>query len=207
VTDNILKRHVECTCNEYIEQIAGKQRKTFLSAFKTSFSTIVLGKSTLVKEMTSFLRTSETWQERKRVQELMKTHALLLGIRELAMKARIRFISGRPRKKQHENPAQLLLSLERCLSGGRRGCFAACAATARKTSETRFRRVGFSPKRALARACGFDRAKKKDREIDVDTGSLAVILARIRSRISEHQRENRPRRSQRVWCRESPHQF
>jgi len=73
VTDNILKRHVECTCEEYVEHIAGKRSKPFLSALKTCFSTIVLGKSTLVKEMSSFLRTSETPLERKRVQELMSS--------------------------------------------------------------------------------------------------------------------------------------
>jgi len=42
----------------------------------------------------------------------LKTHSLLLGIRALAEKTRIRFISGRPRKRRFENPAQLLFSLE-----------------------------------------------------------------------------------------------
>jgi len=73
VTDNILKRHVECTCDEYVEQVAGRQRKPFLDALKTSFSTVVLGKSTLVKEMSSFLRENQTPLERKRVQELMSS--------------------------------------------------------------------------------------------------------------------------------------
>jgi len=42
----------------------------------------------------------------------LKTHSLLLGIRALAEKTRIRFISGRPRKRFFENPAQLLFDLE-----------------------------------------------------------------------------------------------
>jgi len=71
VTDNILKNQVERTCDEFIVEVAGRQRKPFLDALKTSFSTIVLGRSTLVKDMSSFLREDQTPLERKRVQELM----------------------------------------------------------------------------------------------------------------------------------------
>ena len=68
---NILKNHVECTCEEFVAEVAGKRRKPFLDALKSTFKTIVLGKSTLVKDMSSFLRESEGALERKRVQELM----------------------------------------------------------------------------------------------------------------------------------------
>ena len=69
--DNILKNTVECTCEEFVAEIAGKRRKPYLDALKSTFKTIVLGKSTLVKEMSSFLRENEGRLERKRVQELM----------------------------------------------------------------------------------------------------------------------------------------
>ena len=65
------KNHVECTCEEFVAEIAGKRRKPYLGALKSTFKTIVLGKSTLVKEMSSFLRENEGRLERKRVQELM----------------------------------------------------------------------------------------------------------------------------------------
>ena len=68
---NILKNTVECTCEEFVAEIAGKRRKPYLDALKSTFKTIVLGKSTLVKEMSSFLRENEGRLERKRVQELM----------------------------------------------------------------------------------------------------------------------------------------
>ena len=68
---NILENTVECTCEEFVAEIAGKRRKPYLDALKSTFKTIVLGKSTLVKEMSSFLRENEGRLERKRVQELM----------------------------------------------------------------------------------------------------------------------------------------
>ena len=68
---NILENTVECTCEEFVAEIAGKRRKPYLDALKSTFRTIVLGKSTLVKEMSSFLRENEGRLERKRVQELM----------------------------------------------------------------------------------------------------------------------------------------
>ena len=68
---NILKNTVECTCEEFVAEVAGKRRKPYLDALKSTFKTIVLGKSTLVKEMSSFLRENEGRLERKRVQELM----------------------------------------------------------------------------------------------------------------------------------------
>ena len=67
--DNILKNNVECTCEEFVAEVAGKRRKPYLDALKSTFKTIVLGKSTLVKEMSSFLRENEGKLERKRVQE------------------------------------------------------------------------------------------------------------------------------------------
>ena len=69
--DNILKNTVECTCEEFVAEVAGRRRKPYLDALKSTFKTIVLGKSTLVKEMSSFLRENEGKLERKRVQELM----------------------------------------------------------------------------------------------------------------------------------------
>ena len=68
---NMLENTVECTCEEFVAEIAGKRRKPYLDALKSTFRTIVLGKSTLVKEMSSFLRENEGRLERKRVQELM----------------------------------------------------------------------------------------------------------------------------------------
>ena len=68
---NILENPVECTCEEFVAEVAGKRRKPYLDALKSTFKTIVLGKSTLVKEMSSFLRENEGRLERKRVQELM----------------------------------------------------------------------------------------------------------------------------------------
>ena len=41
----------------------------------------------------------------------LKTHSLLAGIRTLASKARIRFISGRPRTRGRLLPGQLTLDL------------------------------------------------------------------------------------------------
>ena len=68
---NILENTVECTCEEFVAEVAGERRKPYLDALKSTFKTIVLGKSTLVKEMSSFLRENEGRLERKRVQELM----------------------------------------------------------------------------------------------------------------------------------------
>ena len=68
---NILKNTVECTCEEFVAEVAGRRRKPYLDALKSTFKAIVLGKSTLVKEMSSFLRENEGKLERKRVQELM----------------------------------------------------------------------------------------------------------------------------------------
>ena len=68
---NMLENTVECTCEEFVAEIAGERRKPYLDALKSTFKTIVLGKSTLVKEMSSFLRENEGRLERKRVQELM----------------------------------------------------------------------------------------------------------------------------------------
>ena len=56
---NILKNSVECTCEEFVAEVAGKRRKPYLDALKSTFKTIVLGKSTLVKEMSSFLQENE----------------------------------------------------------------------------------------------------------------------------------------------------
>ena len=53
---DMLKNHVECTCEEFVAEVAGRRRKPFLDALKSTFKTIVLGKSTLVKDMSSFLR-------------------------------------------------------------------------------------------------------------------------------------------------------
>ena len=65
---NMLENTVECTCEEFVAEIAGERRKPYLDALKSTFRTIVLGKSTLVKEMSSFLRENEGRLERKRVQ-------------------------------------------------------------------------------------------------------------------------------------------
>ena len=51
---NILKSHVECTCEEFVAEVAGRRRKPYLDALK----------STLVKEMSSFLRENEGKLER-----------------------------------------------------------------------------------------------------------------------------------------------
>ena len=61
---NILKNSVECTCEEFVAEVAGKRRKPYLDALKSTFKTIVLGRSTLVKEMSSFLRGNEGKLER-----------------------------------------------------------------------------------------------------------------------------------------------
>ena len=124
---NILENTVECTCEEFVAEIAGKRRKPYLDALKSTFKTIVLGKSTLVKEMSSFLRENEGRLERKRVQELMSgwlnayDFAALLNpyllarsaadVTDEATKARIRFISGRPRTRGRLLPGQLTLDL------------------------------------------------------------------------------------------------
>ena len=47
---NILKNTVECTCEEFVAEIAGKRRKPYLDALKSTFKTIVLGKSRSVFE-------------------------------------------------------------------------------------------------------------------------------------------------------------
>ena len=62
--DNILKNTVECTCEEFVAEVAGKRRKPYLDALKSTFKTVVLGKSTLVKDMSSFLRENEGKSER-----------------------------------------------------------------------------------------------------------------------------------------------
>ena len=68
---NILQNHIECTCEEFVAEVAGRRRKPFLDALKSMFKTTVLGKSAFVTEMFSFLREVEGALERKRVQELM----------------------------------------------------------------------------------------------------------------------------------------
>ena len=124
---NMLENTVECTCEEFVAEVAGKRRKPYLDALKSTFKTIVLGKSTLVKEMSSFLRENEGRLERKRVQELMSgwlnayDFAALLNpcllarsaadVTDEATKARIRFISGRPRTRGRLLPGQLTLDL------------------------------------------------------------------------------------------------
>ena len=55
-----------------------------------------------------------------------------------------------------------------------------------------------------ARAQGLDGAKKKDRKIDVATFVSPGILACIRAKISEHQRENALRPAEAMAKRESP---
>ena len=55
-----------------------------------------------------------------------------------------------------------------------------------------------------ARAQGLDGAKKKDRKIDVATFVAPGILACIRAKISEHQRENALRPAEAMAKRESP---
>ena len=55
---NILKKHVECTCEEFVAEVAGRRRKPYLDALRSTFKTIVLGRSTLVKDMSSFREVS-----------------------------------------------------------------------------------------------------------------------------------------------------
>ena len=62
----------------------------------------------------------------------------------------------------------------------------------------------FFAKRAKARAEGYGRAKKKDRKIDVATFVFPGILARIRAKISEHQRENALRSAEAAAKKKSP---
>ena len=58
-----------------------------------------------------------------------------------------------------------------------------------------------------ARAQGLDRAKKKDRKIDVATFVSPGILACIRAKISEHQRENELRPAEAMAKKKSPIDF
>lgn len=55
-----------------------------------------------------------------------------------------------------------------------------------------------------ARAQGLDGAKKKDRKIDVATFVSPGILACIRAKISEHQRENELRPAEAMAKKKSP---
>ena len=55
-----------------------------------------------------------------------------------------------------------------------------------------------------ARAQGLDGAKKKDRKIDVATFVFPGILACIRAKISEHQRENALRSAEAAAKKKSP---
>ena len=97
---NILENTVECTCEEFVAEIAGKRRKPYLDALKSTFKTIVLGKSTLAVDFSD-----------NAADIALRTHSLLAGIRTLASKARIRFISGRPRTRGRLLPGQLTLDL------------------------------------------------------------------------------------------------
>lgn len=62
----------------------------------------------------------------------------------------------------------------------------------------------FFAKRAEARARGLGGAKKKDRKIDVATFVSTGILACIRAKISEHQRENALRTAEAMAKGKSP---
>ena len=55
---NILKKHVKCTCEEFVAEVAGRRRKPYLDALRSTFKAIVLGRSTLVKDMSSFREVS-----------------------------------------------------------------------------------------------------------------------------------------------------
>ena len=53
---NILKNHVECTCEEFVAEVAGRRRKPYLDALKSTFNT--LGRL-LPGQLTLDLRTAD----------------------------------------------------------------------------------------------------------------------------------------------------
>ena len=140
---NILQNSLDVTYEDFLKGVFGVRPKPERTALKTLFSEIVVGKSTLVSDMSKPLRANASKAEWKRAQERVsgwlgnygfvgvlayvyatqflrktkgfkkilkfiadnlgtvssKTHALLAGIRALVKEARIRFISGRPRRR------------------------------------------------------------------------------------------------------------
>ena len=67
--DNILKKSLNVTYENFLEGVFGKMCKPAWTALKTLFAAIVTGNSTLVSDMSRGLRTNASLAESKRAQE------------------------------------------------------------------------------------------------------------------------------------------
>ena len=66
---NILKNSLDVTYEDFLKGVFGEKPKPEWNALKTLFSEIVVGKSTLVSDMSKPLRENSSKPERKRAQE------------------------------------------------------------------------------------------------------------------------------------------
>ena len=67
--DNILKKSIDVTCEDFLRGVFGERSKPEWVALTTLFSEIVTGKSTLVSDLSRPLREEASQSDRKRVQE------------------------------------------------------------------------------------------------------------------------------------------
>ena len=67
--DNILQNSLDVTYADFLKGVFGARPKPEWNALKTIFSEIVVGKSTLVSDMSKPLRENSSKPERKRAQE------------------------------------------------------------------------------------------------------------------------------------------
>ena len=67
--DNILKKSIDVTCEDFLKGIFGERNKPERAALLTLFAEIVTGKSTLVSDLSRPLREDASLSDRKRVQE------------------------------------------------------------------------------------------------------------------------------------------
>ena len=67
--DNILKKSIDVTCEDFLRGVFGERSKPEWVALTTLFTEIVTGKSTLVSDLSRPLREEASQSDRKRVQE------------------------------------------------------------------------------------------------------------------------------------------
>jgi hypothetical protein len=67
--DNILKKSIDVTCEDFLRGVFGERSKPEWVALTTLFTEIVTGKSTLVSDLSRPLREEASPSDRKRVQE------------------------------------------------------------------------------------------------------------------------------------------
>lgn len=68
---NILKKELDCTCEDFLAKVYGNRSKPFTNAVKSLFVSVLTRNSTLVKDLSALLRHSRKKDECKRTQEMV----------------------------------------------------------------------------------------------------------------------------------------